>query len=303
MEQILLSKYARKIFYFITGTLFILILLIRLLFIPKVSMYLNEELTTIFNTILDAILSTGISAVIIASLAFWLTPRVVIKSQMDIINPKEIKDYLKKARETDEYWFEGGTGRFTRSKTIPEMAINARHSNFSKKIVLILINPNNDKVCSSYVDYRNRIKSGIKKEWNHNKLKKEILATIVSAYSWKKEQPLLEVTIGLIDHYSMFRIDLSTKLAVITKEDTSEPALMCEEETFFFKSYLEDLRLSLRQSNILNKDIEGIPFNELNEVKIRKFINSLEFNTSTLDDDDFYDILNLVKEGENPYGY
>ncbi|MGJ9460630.1 hypothetical protein [Oceanobacillus sp. CF4.6] len=303
MEQILLSKYARKIFFFISGVLFILILFIRLLLVPKVSIYLNQELIIIFNTILDAILSTGVSTVIIASLAFWLTPRVVKKSQMDIINPKEIKDYLEKARDTDEYWFAGGTGRFTRSKTIPKLATDARFSNFSKKIVLILINPDNDGVCSSYVKYRNRIRSGNKKTWDHKKIKKEILATIVSAYSWKKEQPLLEVTIGLIDHYSMFRIDLSTNLVVITKEDTSEPALMCEKETFFFKSYLEDLRLSLSQSNILTKDIEGILFNELNGAKIREFITSLGLNISLLDDDDFNDIAELVKKGENPYGY
>jgi hypothetical protein len=303
MEQILLSKYARKVFFFITSILFIFLLLIRLILIPEISTYLNHEMITIINTILDALLSTGISTVIIASLAFWLTPRVVKKSQMDIIDPKEIKDYLEKARDTDEYWFAGGTGRFTRSKTIPKLATDARFSNFSKKIVLILINPDNNNVCANYVDYRNRVRSGIKKNWDLKKLKKEILSTIITAYSWKKEQPLLDLKIGLIDHYSMFRMDLSTKLLVITKEDTSEPALMCEKDTFFFKSYLEDLRLSLRQSQILNEDVDGIPFNELNGVNIRNFINSLGLDISIFNNEDFNDIAEMVKKGDNPYGY
>lgn len=303
MEQILLSKYARKAFFFISGILFLLLLLIRILFIPKISTYLNKEYIIIINTILDAFLSTGVSTVFIASLAFWLTPRVMKKSQMDIIEPKEIKDYLEKARDTDEYWFAGGTGRFTRSKTIPKLANDARFSNFSKKIVLILINPNNENVCTNYVKYRNRIRSGIKTNWDTKKLKKELFATIVSAYSWKREQPLLDLTIGLIDHYSMFRIDLSTKLVVITKEDTSEPALMCEKDTFFFKSYLEDLRLSLNQSQILNEKEEGISFNELDGEKIRDFITSLGLETSILEDDDFKEIAEIVKKGENPYGY
>lgn len=303
MEQILLSKYARRVFFFITGISFIFLLLIRLLFIPEISPYLSQEHVIIINTILDALLSTEVSTVIIASLAFWLTPRVVKKSQMDIIEPKEIKDYLERARDTDEYWFSGGTGRFTRSKTIPKLANDARFSNFSKKIVIILINPDNDNVCTNYVNYRNRIKSGINKNWDYKKLKKQIFATVVAAYSWKREQPLLELTIGLINHYSMFRIDLSTKLVVITKEDTSEPALMCEKDTFFFKSYLEDLRLSLRQSQILNENVEGIPFNELSGEKIKNFIISLGFDIDILDDDDFIELAEIVKKGENPYGY
>lgn len=303
MEQILLSKYARKVFFFITGILFILILLIRLLVIPKISMYISQEFINISNAILDAIFSTGVSTVVIASLAFWLTPRIVKKSQIDIIDPKEIKTYLERARDTDEYWFSGGTGRFTRSTTIPKLAADARFSNFSKKIVLIMINPDNEGVCSNYVKYRNRIRSGVKTNWNHKKLKKEILATIVSGYSWKREQPLLELTIGLIDHYSMFRFDLSTELVVITKEDPTEPALMCEKETFFFKSYLEDLRLSLSQSNILDEDVEGIPFKELNVETISSFLTSLGLDTSKLKEDDFNDIKELVLKGENPYGY
>jgi hypothetical protein len=273
------------------------------MFIPKISTYLNQEHVSIINTILDALLSTGVSTVIIASLAFWLTPRVVKRSQMDIIEPKEIKDYLEKARDTDEYWFAGGTGRFTRSKTIPKLATDARFSNFSKKIVLILINPDNDIVCKNYVNYRNRVRSGIKENWELKKLKKEIFATVLSAYSWKREQPLLDLTIGLINHYSMFRIDLSTKLLVITKEDTSEPALMCEKDTFFFKSYLEDLRLSLSQSQILNVNVEGILFNELNGEKIRNFLTSLRLDISILDGEDLNDIAEMVKKGENPYGY
>ncbi|HZH59430.1 MAG TPA: hypothetical protein VEY70_07620 [Metabacillus sp.] len=186
MEQILLSKYARKVFFFITGILIILLLLIRLMLIPKISTFLNQEHVIIINTILDALLSTGVSTVIIASLAFWLTPRVVKRSQMEIIEPKEIKDYLEKARDTDEYWFAGGTGRFTRSKTIPQLATDARFSNFSKKIVLILINPDNDIVCTNYVNYRNRVRSGIKETWDLKKLKKEIFATVLSAYLEKR---------------------------------------------------------------------------------------------------------------------
>ncbi|WP_461611940.1 hypothetical protein [Cytobacillus kochii] len=303
MEQILTSKYARKVFFFITGITLIILLLLRLLLIPEISEFIQEDYETIINTILDALLSTCVSTVVIASLAFWLTPRVVKKSQMDIIQPIEIKDYLEKARLTDEYWFSGGTGRFTRSKTIPKLATDARESNFSKKIVLILINPDNENVCNNYVNYRNRVRSGKESNWDLKKLKTEIFSTIVAAYTWNKEQPLLGVTIGLINHYSMFRIDLSTKLVVITKEDPREPALMCKSDTFFFKSYHEDLRLSLSQSQILNEKIDGIPLSKINGERVKEFLTLLGFDISSFDNNDFNEISEKVREGENPYGY
>ncbi|MFQ3545804.1 hypothetical protein Q7A53_17125 [Halobacillus rhizosphaerae] len=303
MEKILLSKYARRTFFFISLILFIILLLIRLLLMPALSNLLDENIFNIINTMIDALFSTGVSTVVIASLAFWLTPRVVKKSQMEIVEPKQVKDYLERARETDEYWFMGGTGRFTRSKTIPKLAIDARHSNFSKKIHIIMINPENRRVCEKYVDYRNKVKSGLNQRWNYKKLKKEILSTIVAAYTWRKEQPLLEVEVGLIEHYSLFRIDLSTELAVITKEDPSEPALMCEKGTFFFKSYLEDLRLSLSQSRILTPKIDGIPFSKVNGEEVQKFVESLGIETDPFDIDDFEEMAKIVIKGENPYGY
>ncbi|MCY7860539.1 hypothetical protein [Bacillus haynesii] len=303
MEQIFLSKYAKRIFFFVVSILFILLLLIRLLVVPALGRFLNETYTIIINTILDALLSTGVSTVVIASLAFWLTPKVIKKSHMDIIEPREIKDYLEKARETNEYWFCGGTGRFTRSKTIPKLAVDARNSNFSKKIYLILINPTNNTVCENYVEYRNKIRSGKKHNWDIKKLKKEIYATIVSAYTWNVEQPLLEVKIGLVNHYSLFRVDLSTQLAIITKEDPSEPALMCQKGTFFLKSYLENLRLSMSQGELLDNKVKGIPFSDLNGERIKIFLEELGFHENELSDSDFNEIVEFVKKGDNPYGY
>lgn len=245
--------------------------------------------------------STIFSTILIASLAFWLTPRVVHNSQVDIIQPKDIGRMLKQARETDEYWFLGSTARFTRSTTIPELATNARKSNFSKRIKIQILNPDNVETLASYVEYKNRVRRGKKDPWTINRARKELLATILAAYTWRAEEPLLEFEIGLKDSVSFFRIDLSKQLAVITKEDPEEPALKFDNDTFFYNSYLEELRFSLRQSKKLDPNVNGILKNDLNKENVIVLFENLNIILSEVDDEDIYEIITLSKEARNPY--
>lgn len=299
MEKLFMSKYSRKLFYFFSSLFLIILLVMRLFILPLVPF--SESLNTITNTIIDATFSTVLSTILIASLAFWLTPRVVHNSQVDIIEPREIGHMLRQARETDEYWFSGSTARFTRSTTIPELAKQARKSNFSKRIKMQILSPENNETLAAYVEYKNRVRRGKKDPWTIRRARNELLATILAAYTWRTEEPLLEIEIGLKDNVSFFRIDLSKQLAVITKEDPQEPALKFDSGTFFYNSYLEELRFSLKQSRKLNANIWGFPKDELIPENVRVFFNNLNLSLSEVNEDDINEIITLAKEAKNPY--
>ncbi|MFJ7680281.1 hypothetical protein ACIQXQ_19835 [Peribacillus sp. NPDC097198] len=296
MEKLLYSATSRNKFLALSLLILFFILMIRYLLLPN----LKIEIALI-NSVLENLFSTGFTTILIAYLVFWLTPKVMNNSNMEVISPYQIKEKLREGREADEYWYSGGTGRHTRAVTLPELAKASRTSNTTKRIYIQVLDPTNNDVLESYVNYRNRVRTGAKDPWNIERAKKEIYATIISVYIWKREQPLIEVTLGLKKEVSLFRFDLSSSVLVITKEDPAEPALFCVQGTFFHKAYKEELRLSLEQSRVLRTDIKGFIFSELSKEKLIYILKKLEIYDESLNDINLEEIIGLIRKGENPY--
>lgn len=296
MEKLLYSSSSRNKFLALSLLILCSILMVRYLLFP----YFNID-RPILNKVLEDIFSSGFTTVFIAYLVFWLTPRVMNNSNMEVISPYQIKEKLKEGRETNEYWYSGGTGRHTRAVTLPEIAIGSRNSNTTKRIYIQVLDPTDKNVLDAYVNYRNRVRTGAKNPWNIKRAQNEVYATIISAYIWKREQPLLEISVALKKEASLFRFDLSSTVLVITKEDPSEPALFCTEGTFFHKAYKEELRLSLEQSRNLRTDIKGFYFDELNTEKLLTLINQLDIYDNSLNDSSLEEITTLIRKRENPY--
>ena len=296
MEKLLYSVSSRNKFLALALLILCFILMVRYLLLPGLDIDIP-----ILNKVLEDVFSSGFTTVFIAYLIFWLTPRVMNNSNMEVISPYQIKEKLEEGRETNEYWYSGGTGRHTRAVTLPEIAMSSRNSNTTKRLYLQVLDPTDRDVLDAYVNYRNRVRTGAKDPWSLKRVQNEVYATIISAYIWKKEQPLLEITVALKKEASLFRFDLSSKVLVITKEDPSEPALFCTEGTFFHKAYKEELRLSLEQSRNLRTDIKGFYFDELNTENLLSLIHQLDINATSLNESSLEEIITLIRKKENPY--
>lgn len=296
MDKIWISKTTRFYFGMISLFFLVIILLINYLALPV----MNVDIP-VLKKVLDDIFSAGFTTIFIAYLVFWLTPKVMHKSDMEVIIPNDIGDKLKECRDTHEYWYSGGTGRYTRAVTLPQLAKSARSSNRTKIIHLQLIDPTNIDALKVYADYRNMVKTGIGERWDNQKVKEEVYATIASAYIWKVEQPLLEINVSLRKEVSLFRYDLSTKGLVITKEDNSEPALFCSEDSFFHKAYSEELRLRLKQNKKLASNIETSKFKELTIESLKKLFQDLSIYNVALDDVTLENVRKQVIYKKNPY--
>ena len=303
MDEFLKTKYRRKIFYLISFLLLLVIYLIRFYFLP---FYFNSPVPSvkdILNSILDDIMATIFVTVSIASLIFWLTPPVMQQAKMEVIEPIRIKDELKEARNnTKIYWYKGGCGRFTRAVTIPELAAEARASNQHKQIYIQILDVTNKEICQNYSEYRRSLRSAnLDQPWSPERVQLELYSTIVAAYCWKTQVPLLEIQVALTNSISLFRLDLSSKTIVITKEDKQEPGLKCDEGTFFYNSYLEELRLSLKQARLLPSKIKGYTIDELNQTNVQKLLTDLGIFNNSLTDDQITIIINLTRKSKNPY--
>ncbi len=264
MKTILKHKQLRTNFLLLIGALLVIIVLIRALvlpiFEPKIAPITNQTIVVANDTIPQYTAPIASQTIVIVKDPLWLTilsrlldslfvsltVTVCIglflfyielpddEKKFEIIESFKISEVFEKERNDTKIWyFSGGTGRYTRTVTIPELSLKARNTNSHKTIKMQIIDPNDDNACLNYSNYRNSLKSansGLK--WTPKKVKVESVSTIISAVIHKSNNALIDISICLKESFSTLRIDLSSNSGILTKEDPLEPALVCRSNSF-----------------------------------------------------------------------
>lgn len=303
MDSILSKKHYRNTFYTLIGLVFFCTLLIRLFVIPHMfGSKISWE--NFFSSLCDNFIVTLLITIAIGSFIFWLTPENVMRSKMEVIEPKEINPTLKSVLSITKSWIYKGTcGRYTRATTIPQLAEAARKSGFGRDITICLLNPKNEKLCSEYAIYRRSLKSADPNSpWTPECVQEEIIATAVVALKYIYLEPLLRINVFFVDHFSAFRLDISDSFVIVTKEDKEASALKSDVGTYFYDSYKDDVRLTERQSIsldhfpdlVFNGDVDK---NKLEEVLIHTDL----FDKSKLNQERTISILQKINSSKDPY--
>jgi len=302
MHEILNKKHYRRAFYVIFAVLVILILILRYSVLPLFDQNLQAAIVPTIASFADKILTSLVVTVAVGSFIFWLTPDIMSRSQMEVIEPRSISDLLEQAmKRTDVWWLKGGCGRYFRSMTLPEIAKAARGSSSTREINVLILDPRNEKLCAAYATYRGSLRSAKgEKSWTVSRVRNELYATLICIQIATYEEPLLRINLGLINVFSSFRFDLSSEYVIVTKEDKYAPAMRCDKETFFYKSYLDEMVIAHKQSSKL-PNVEKVPSrNELDQNLTKELLVQMGLGT-TIEDSDITEVLSLVKKLENPY--
>lgn len=301
--DLLSTKYHRRILFASGIAALLAIGSLRFFIIPYFTKQPIQDLPSIISSILDSLMVALISSMVITALVLWLIPPSRQKALVKIIQPFELKDTLADALvQTTEFWYKGHTARWFRSITLPQLASDARSENVSKIIYLTILDPSNTRVCEYYAQYRQRLRSASKNDpWTAKRTRIELLATILSVYVWQSQEPSLNITIALTDKVSHFRVDLTSSMAIITKEDSREPALSCDSGSLFYRSYREDVLMSFQQSRQLPRNVKALSFSDMNNNNTKDLLNELNLDTSDFTDRDIAEIISLAKRPENPY--
>jgi hypothetical protein len=304
MDSILSKRHYRSAFYWLVTLILLFSVTLRFLVLPQFDTTLEVSFSKFSASLLDGLVISLIVTVLIGSFVFWLTPEILKKSVMDVIEPKEIGPLLKKSATDTRTWiYKGACGRYTRATTLPSLASAAKHEGLGRDIRITILNPKNNLLCAEYATYRRSLKSANDGHpWTENKVKEEIIATIVSTLRYRHEEPLLRIELYLIDHFSAFRLDISDQYVVVTKEDKEASGLRADSGTYFYDSYKDDVRLSERQSIKINYHNE-VPIGDLlTEDTLRSFILDADLvNSVKLKELSIAEILIAINSPEDPY--
>lgn len=202
--------------------------------------------------------------------------------------------------ETEEYFFTGGSGRYTRVVTLPKIAQNCRKLNKSASVKLQLIDPTDEDICSKYADFRKGLRDANNQAfWTIENVKCQLFATVVAVAVIKKNEPLVSFSVGLKSYFSTFRLDLSSKFAVVTFEDPHANGYLYPKNSFFYKDYREDFLTVMRNTRLLNlNNIPNIDYKVMDTLKIKTILESLEIGTG-LNNQSFDMILKYYNNSED----
>lgn len=274
----------------------------RFFLIPYITNEPFPSFGEIIILVLDNLLVALISSTILAALVLWLVPPFKKSAAIEVIEPLKIREVLQEARKgTNEWWYRGAIGRHFRSVTLTELAKEARLEKAPKRIYLLLLDP---LLVHKYFSLnRSRLTIAEKdRPWTEELMKIEIYATILTTYSYKATEPSLEITVGLLSTLSVHRIDLSSRIAVITSEGSKDSALRCDESSFHYKTYREDLLLSLQQARVLPAHVKGVALEQLSVANVKKILLDLGFESHGMTDKNIEEIISKTRKARNPYG-
>ena len=292
MERILGNPKVRKLFYLLCLAVLILLGIARF-FVSY----------TVVDSVLNDVIASIVTTVLIGTFAFYVFPKEE-DLEFKIIEPTRIKTELLEGRlSTDHWYFTGGTGIYTRAVTLPELAKRARSTNTPIDIKLQIIDPLNIDLCRKYAEYRRGLNtsSTTPSLWNYKYVRNHSFATIVKSVIISSQEPLVEISIGLKNNFSLFRIDLCSTRVVVTKEDPREVAFIFYRSSSSFNSYVHEFRETFKQTKPLKEHYETMStLEELDTEGVKKILLDLEIFID-IDQHDLKVILGLATSKTDPY--
>jgi hypothetical protein len=297
------SRYARRVFYLIVCLLCLGLGLVEFLAVPLLSHKPLPSFDVVLDKLLLSLITSIVSATLIASMVFvFMPPRTDIASEQGSVNSRQRDEALAQARRDTTFWaYQGALARFNRAVVLPELAKHARETSSSRSITFCILDPDNDSACEQYARFRSGLRSSKNTRWTAYRTRLELLATIVCGVCWTVEEPMLDVKFALSSTFSIFRIDLSSKVVVITTEDVRNPAIVYHADSFQYGTYREQIRLATAQARVLPPARQAQLFRDLAVENVRDLLDGLGVRHRDLQDRDIQEVIRTARAPENPY--
>jgi hypothetical protein len=260
------------------------------------------SLEDVVDETLSNIVATALAATGLALLLFKIFPPPPRPAIVENVQAHEITGLLAEAiPKSKNWWFDGSTGRFQRAETLREMGKWARLDGTSREMTIVILDPQDEELCRRYANYRAGLQSGLNKNWTVDAVRHDIYATLLAALRFNETEPI-SVTLGLKSTMSILRYDLSDARIVITKEGKADPAITCPAKSFYYDTYLEQLRWGLKQARHLDLAQAVVPTGGFDVESARAAMRALDIWTETLDKHDVVDaIVTEATSSEHPY--
>lgn len=296
ISQISESKYKKRHYFIFLVTAFIILVIIKIIAIYPLAN--DQNVIGILILTLDNLIALTLS-IFVASLAYiFFTPNNIREGDIHIVPSYDLESELEKIIEdTETYYYAGHTARWNRSVTLKKLESKAKLKNTRIEISFIILDPNSEKVCLYYSEFGHANRKNSSQIDSIKNVRIELITTILICAKYRIE-PLLDIKVYLTDKVSLFRLDISNTGAIITKADPKEPALAFPKDTFFYRSYREEFRVTRDQSRPIT--LRRLP-STMDVADYKEYIESIGIDTEGIINGDWDKIIKEIGKPTNPY--
>lgn len=101
--------------------------------------------------------------------------------EFKVLQPYQINNHHRECRtNTHEWWYDGGSGRYTRDITLPSLMNLCEEQHRTMHVCIYILDPRDENVCRMYATYSNLVTPG--NVVTQANVKCDLLATIIAAY-------------------------------------------------------------------------------------------------------------------------
>lgn len=304
MENILTTRTRRIYFYVLAITILITLIVLRYtVFKESLKPEENSEYIIITGKIIESLFVSLLTTVGLTFLYYNLIPKDEKRRIRLVKNTYWIEKTFHKARKKADYWrFTGGIGRYTRTKTLPELYKISNKRKEKIDVTIIIMNPNNEVLCEKYANYKNSLNHKNNSKWTKQQTRINLFATILKSTQYENQNNFLSVSIYIKDFFSLMRTELTQNTVIITKEDPSIPVISLEKKSYLYSPYKEDFNQTINQSEFveIKKDVElNKPIESITVEDAKCFFRNISIPPPR--DEEIPDILEVLKNDINPF--
>jgi len=302
MQDILKNKYLRRSFWIASGSILLLLALIKILIVGEVVQG-SPEWLRFLSGVLQALIASFITTAGIGAFIFYLTPKMDPKNGAEFLASYEFNDYFESALlATSEWHFRGGFGRYLRTTVLPRLNTLASEGRAPITVKAQILNPQNQKLCELHANLRNSVKNVDEKaDWSSLDVKMNLYATIVACAIYESNNQYLDISVFLTNFFSTDRVDISSASGIVTKEDRKVPGIKFTKDSTHYKSYMGDLSVTQKQSDVVRRLPTKYKIGAISGDDVAKILKELDFVESVFTPENLKSIAKLVNEGKNPY--
>jgi hypothetical protein len=282
----------------------VLLVVLRSAFLPDFNADGTKNNLLVFKSLFDNLVTTIVVTGSVALALAWFRAPLGGSPNETYLAPWEIGKTLRDAAtESREWYYLGHRAMYIRANILPILNRTALESGTVRRVRLIILNPENISLCEVYATYRiyTRSANQLTDGYSAEALRIELLATILRVIDLHRENPLLEIDIGLQGTLSIFRVDIASDLAIVTQEDGQLPAILYPAGSHFYVSYLREWEMIWRQAKHLRVSGYAKKFEPTDTTSIRSLLSGVGLTVEALSDEDLLEAARQSKLNPSPY--
>ncbi|MFG2972928.1 hypothetical protein ACGFYY_07960 [Streptomyces sp. NPDC048331] len=221
------------------------------------------------------------------------------------LSGNEVGEALRKARrQTNLWYFKGGTGTYLRAVTLPLCVAAAKEQRSQLNVKIDIVNPADERACAAYARFRQMFGAQRRGDdlWTTDRVRRESYATVLAACWYQRQLTTLEISVHLSAAVPTLRFDLSETCLIITQDDQSRVNLLVERGQPLYDYYVTELHQSREQATVLDLRVASPLGQEPTVDEVRTLFDDLRLPLPRVfTDSDIGKIIEKALHAEDPY--